>query len=564
MNTIVGIDLGTTHSLIGIFRDGKAELIPNALGEWLTPSAVSVDDDGSILVGRAAQERLITHPQQSAGAFKRFMGSQKTYQLGKHHFTPEALSALVLKSLKADAEAALGEKVRDAVITVPAYFNDQQRRATQQAAEMAGLNVRRLLNEPTAAAMAYGLHQKDADSQFLVLDLGGGTFDVTLLEMFDGIMEVRASTGDNALGGEDFTALLIEHFAKAHPALDAGAHRGLIHAAAEKAKRALGSDAQTEIAIHANGERLIAPVTAAEFTQMAATLLQRIREPVERAVRDSRVRLSRLDDIILVGGATRMPLIRQSLTRLLGRFPSVSLNPDETIALGAAIQAGLVARDAALAEVVMTDVAPYSLGVETSMEIEAGTYRDGLFAPIIERNTTIPASRMHTFYAIHAEQKHVDFEIYQGEARHVRDNIRLGSIRIDIPKGVKDASKVPLDVRFTYDVSGLLEVDIDVQGKRHNLVIHNQDSHLSDADIARIRAELEALKIHPRERQDIRTLMARGERLYMQHLGDTRAFLQNALAQFENALDTQHEQTIRHAMQELEKVLDAVERNDIW
>ncbi|MDO4776950.1 MAG: molecular chaperone HscC [Cardiobacteriaceae bacterium] len=564
MSTIVGIDLGTTHSLIGIFRDGKPELIRNALGDVLTPSAVSVDSDGSILVGRAAQERLITHPQVSAGAFKRFMGSQKTYQLGRHTFTPEALSALVLKSLKADAEAALGESVRDAVITVPAYFNDQQRRATQIAAEMAGLNVRRLLNEPTAAAMAYGLHQSGSDKQFLVLDLGGGTFDVTLLEMFDGIMEVRASTGDNALGGEDFTALLVAHFAQAHPEIDAGAQRGLIHAAAEQAKRALGSHAQTDIAIHLNGERIAAPVSAAEFAQLSAELLQRIRDPIERAVRDSRMRLSQLDDILLVGGATRMPLIRQNLTRLLGKFPSVSLNPDETIALGAVVQAGLVARDQALAEVVMTDVAPYSLGVETSVEIQPGMFRDGLFAPIIERNTTIPASRMHTFYALHASQTHVDFQIYQGEARHVRDNIRLGNIQIDIPKGVKDASKVPLEVRFTYDVSGLLEVDIDVQGKRHNLVIHNQDSHLGEAEIARIRRELEALKIHPRERSDIRAILARGERLYMQHLGDTRAYLQSAIAQFENALDSQHEQTIRHAMQELEKVLDAVERNEIW
>lgn len=562
MNTIVGIDLGTTHSLIGIFRDGKATLIPNALGQYLTPSAVSVDDDGSILVGQAAKERLISHPQVSAGAFKRFMGSQKTYQLGQHTFTPEALSALVLKSLKADAEAALGESVRDAVITVPAYFNDRQRRATQIAAEMAGFNVRRLLNEPTAAAMAYGLHQTDTDKQFLVLDLGGGTFDVTLLEMFDGIMEVRASTGDNALGGEDFTRLLADDMIKAHPA--AADHPGLLYAAAEQAKIALGSQAQTEMRVQSGNQLLSHTVRAADFADMSAALLQRIRDPIERAVRDSRLRLSALDDIILVGGATRMPLIRQSLTRLLGRFPSVSLNPDETIAIGAAIQAGLVARDQALSEVVMTDVAPYSLGVETSVEIQPGTYREGLFSPIIERNTTIPASRMHTFYALHANQTQVDFQIYQGEARHVRDNIRLGNIQIDIPKGVKDASKVPLDVRFTYDVSGLLEVDIDVQGKRHNLVIHNQDSHLSDQDIARIRRELEALKIHPRERDDIRAILARGERLYTQHLGDTRAYLQSAIAQFENALDSQHEHTIRHAMQELEKVLDAVERNDIW
>lgn len=559
---IVGIDLGTTHSLIGVFREGKAELIPNALGSLLTPSAVSVDTDGSILVGMAAKERLISHPALSAGAFKRFMGSRKEYRLGKHRFTPEALSALVLQSLKADAESFLGETVMDAVITVPAYFNDRQRRATQIAAEMAGFSVRRLLNEPTAAAMAYGLHQGGADKQFLVLDLGGGTFDVTLLEMFDGVMEVRASTGDNALGGEDFTRLLTDEFIRVHP--QAADHPGLLYAAAERAKIALGSSDTAEMAVQAGDARLSHAVSVKTFTELAAPLLQRIREPIERAVRDSRVRLHALDDIILVGGATRMPLIRQSLTRLLGRFPSVALNPDETIAIGAAIQAGLAARDAALQEVVMTDVAPYSLGVDTSIALENGGYRDGMFAPVIERNTTVPVSKMKTFYALHAQQEHVDFNIYQGEARHVRDNIHLGEIRIDIPKGTKDARDVPLEVRFTYDVSGLLEVDIDVQGARHNLVIHNQDKHLDAAEIARIRAQLAALKIHPRERQDVRALLARAERLYTQHLGETRAYLQQAIAQFEAQVDTQDDKTIRAAMQDLHKMLDAVDRDEIW
>ena len=561
---IVGIDLGTTHSLIGYFDGGEAQLIPNAMGEVLTPSAVSVDADGSMLVGQAAKERLISHPQLSAGAFKRFMGSHKTYALGKQTFTPEALSALVLRALKADAEAHFGEAVQDAVITVPAYFNDHQRRATHIAAQMAGLNVRRLLNEPTAAAMAYGLHQKADEHQFLVLDLGGGTFDVTLLDMFDGVMEVRASTGDNALGGEDFTAVLIDHFCAQLPDVDCRAYPGLLYAAGEQAKRALGREERTEMALLINGTRHALTISAAEFAQLATPLLQRIREPLERAVRDSRVRLDQLDDIILVGGATRMPLIRQSVTRLLGRFPSVALNPDETIALGAAIQAGLVARDQALAEVVMTDVAPYSLGVETSMEIEPGHFRHGLFSPIIERNTTIPVSRTRTFHAVHAQQHAVDFRIYQGEARHVRDNIALGQISVPIPKGVRNASDVPLEVRFTYDLSGLLEVDIDVQGHRHNLVIHNQNNHLSEEEIARIHAQLEALKIHPRERSDIRALLARAERLYMQHLGDTRAELQYAISRFEDQVDSQDEQHIRSAMHELEKRLNALERQDIW
>jgi len=554
---ILGIDLGTTNSLVAYWQDGKAQLVKNALGSVLTPSVVSVDDDGSILVGAAARERLISHPQATAASFKRYMGSSKRYRLGRRHeFSPEELSALVLGSLKADTEAAFGARVTDAVITVPAYFNDTQRKATRHAAELAGLNVRRLLNEPTAAAMAYGLHQGDGDRKFLVLDLGGGTFDVTLLDMFSGIMEVRASAGDNMLGGEDFTELLIRGFGSAHPKADLAGVQGPLYAAAERAKQALNSgDADMQLTV--GGETLNWHITGADWEQRCAPLLERCRTPIEQTLRDAGVRAASLDDIILVGGATRMGILRKAMARLFGRFPTTGLNPDETIAIGAAIQAGLVAQDQALEEVVMTDVAPYSLGVETSIQTSEQHYESGVFSPIIERNTVIPVSRMETYYPIQNNQEALLFKIYQGEARLVRDNIYLGEIEIPLPD-YSDPEYMPAEVRFTYDVSGLLEVDVHLpaDGSTRQLTIHNSGKNLDEAALQAAHEKLAALKIHPREQTENRTLLARAERLYTQRLGDERQAIGHRIAIFTAALDSQDKRLIREAAQELQDYLN--------
>lgn len=567
---IIGIDLGTTHSLLAIWQDGEAKLIPNALGSVLTPSVVSIDKDGSLLVGQAAKERLISHPEQTASVFKRFMGSQKVYRLGNQRFSAEELSALVLKSLKADAEAYLGEPVTEAVITVPAYFNDHQRQATKHAAQMAGLSVRRLLNEPTAAAMAYGLHEMAKDSEFLVLDLGGGTFDVTLLELFSGVMEVRASAGDNSLGGEDFTELLVQGFmGRCQPSQPSQEfwqpYISLLHGEAETCKRTLTHSKRATMTMAVDGVVYTWTVTEAAFESLCEPLFQRFRDPIERAVRDAKLRIKNLDEVVLVGGATRMPVFRQLMTRLLGRFPSVQLNPDETIAIGAAIQAGLVAQDAALDEVILTDVAPYSMGVDTTIEIRENQYQHGVFAPIIERNTVIPTSKVHTFFPMNDQQTKVQFNIYQGEARLTRDNIKLGELSVSLPASYRGkATELPIDVRFSYDINGLLEVDIDMvdSDQRYNLVIQNGAKQLSYEEIKASKDRLSTLKVHPRDQAQNRSLLARAERLYAQRLGYDREQLARLIGWFESILDGQDPQQIRQASTDLAQSLEQFERED--
>ena len=373
---IVGIDLGTTNSLIAVWQDGVARLIPNMLGEFLTPSCVSLDEDGSILVGRAARERLQTHPERTAAVFKRHMGSDKVVHLGKRAFRAEELSALVLKALKADAEAYLGAPVTEAVITVPAYFSDAQRKATRAAGQLAGLKVDRLLNEPTAAALAYGMHQQGNESRFLVFDLGGGTFDVSILELFEGVMEVRASAGDNYLGGEDFVLTMMELFFERTglPAkLKNDPHfMQRLTAQAESAKRVLSAAPTATMRMRHDEKDHLLEIDEELLEKVCAHLLKRLRDPVERALRDANLRSSELDSIVLAGGATRMPVVKRLVTRMFGRFPASDINPDEVVALGAAVQAGLKMKDAALKEVVMTDVSPYSLGIEISMPSEYG------------------------------------------------------------------------------------------------------------------------------------------------------------------------------------------------
>ncbi|MGM9487564.1 molecular chaperone HscC [Ideonella sp. YS5] len=562
---IIGIDLGTTNSLAAVWREGRAELVPNALGEVLTPSCVSLDGDGSVLVGRAARERLQTHPELSAALFKRYMGSQKTLRLGRREFRPEELSALILKSLKADAEALLGEPVTEAVITVPAYFSDAQRKATRAAGQMAGLKVERLLNEPTAAALAYGMHHRGAETRFLVFDLGGGTFDVSILELFEGVMEVRASAGDNFLGGEDFVQALVEQFMQRRNLpdrlrKDAGFMQRLA-AAAEGAKRTLSVQAGATMRVHVGDEEQVLEIDEALLEQACAPLLKRLRAPVERALRDANLRSSQLDNIVLAGGATRMPLVRKLVTTMFGRFPAVDLNPDEVVALGAAVQAGLKARDAALDEVVMTDVAPYSLGVGVSVRLDEQAVSSGHFDPLIERNSPVPISRVKTYVPMQDRQSEIELQIYQGEARMVRDNIHLGTLSIALPR--LPISECAVDVRFTYDVNGLLEVEAMVQKTqaRETLVIEGNPGLLTEAQIAEKLQSLAELKIHPRDRMDNRTQLARAERLYEQCRGEQREWLGAQILRFERLLATQDDRAIAPGRREFESMLDQLERH---
>jgi molecular chaperone HscC len=567
---IVGIDLGTTNCAVGVWRDGRAELIPNSLGQTLTPSAVSIDADadGAVLVGLAARERQATHPRHTATAFKRYMGSARKTLLGDREFLPEELSALVLQRLKADAEAYLGEPVTEAVITVPAYFNDKQRKATRRAGELAGLKVERLLNEPTAAALAYGIHELEDHTQFLVFDLGGGTFDVSILEIFEGVIEVRASTGDNRLGGEDFNDLMIEALRERYGRDWRGEDREdpvlvqRLRVAAERARRTLTTEERTTMSVLWRDQVYERELTADEFETRAAGLLARLKEPVLRSLRDSDIRPEDLREIVLVGGATRMPLVRKAVTRMFGRFPSNAVHPDEAVALGAAVQAGLKARDSALKEVVLTDVCPYSLGVDVAENGPNGTVRSGVFAPIIERNTVIPASRVKNFSTVADGQKVVELRIYQGESRLVADNIRLGALKVDVPAA--KAGEIDLDVRFSYDINGLLEVDVHVPrtGERRELLIVDEDTAAAD-DFEQRRAELAALKQHPREADANRAALARAERCYEDFLGDKRQYVGKLTADFEALLDRQDPREIEHGRKTLLAALDSLE-GETW
>ena len=560
---IIGIDLGTTNSLAAIWREGRAELIPNALGEVLTPSVVGLDSQGRVLVVQAARERLITQPQLTAALFKRYMGTQREFTLGQRRFRPEELSALVLGSLKADAERHLGQPISRAVITVPAYFSDAQRKATRIAGELAGLQVECLLNEPTAAALAYGLHQEQPESKFLVFDLGGGTFDVSILELFEGVMEVRASGGDNFLGGEDFAQLLVEGFFEANTALAADKSQpGLLAQVlrqAELAKRRLSDTSEAEMRIDWREQSYQWTVSDEQFLRRAEALLARLRAPVERALRDARIRASELDQVVLAGGATRMPLVRKLVARLFGRMPCMNLHPDEAIALGAAVQGGLKMRDAALNEVVMTDVCPYTLGVETSEQLGEGQVLGGRYLPIIERNTVVPVSREQTVQTLRDNQRAILVKIYQGESRLVKDNVFLGQLEIPVPP--HKAGEVRLTVRFTYDINGLLEAEMTVSntGEKHRLVVEENPGVLGPAEVERRLHALSALKVHPRDELVNTALLARAERLYEENLGERRQIVGQLISHFELALAGQDTRQIDAMRKEVDTRLNELE-----
>ncbi|QBG86569.1 Hsp70 family protein [Xanthomonas oryzae] len=559
---IVGIDLGTTHSLIGVHDADGGRLFANPHGSLLTPSVISIADDGSLLVGEPARERLVTHPQHSVAAFKRWMGSPRETKLGERSFRPEELSALILRSLIADAEAALGKKIEEAVISVPAYFSDAQRKATRVAGELAGIRVERLINEPTAAALAYGLQERGREGRVLVLDLGGGTFDVSLLEMFDGVVEVHASAGDNFLGGEDFLEVLVEGFCAEHR-LDAAkptpGESAQLRRRLEQLKRELSTQTQSAVNVSMAGQSYAWEIDEARFAQLAEPLLQRMRTPIERALRDAKLKPSELDDIVLVGGAVRMPMISRLATRMLGRLPLRHVNPDHAIALGAVVAAGLKSRDESLREVVLTDVCPYTLGTQVARQGNDGQVRSGYFHPIIPRNSVVPVSREDRFHPINEQQSQAVIDVYQGENPMVEKNIKLGEIRVPLdPKRARSEQGVL--TRFTYDVDGLLQVEVieDATGKRHELILEQNPGLLGRDEIAQRLQSLAELKVHPRDQQQNLALMARTERVYEEYV-DARATVQQWLAQFREVLESQDLRRIERHRDELAQALDELE-----
>lgn len=563
---IVGIDLGTTNSLISIFREGQPKLVPNSLGSVLTPSAVGLADDGSVLVGAAAKARLTTHADRTTARFKRYMGTDQQVQLGRKNYRAEELSALVLRSLKEDAEHYLDAKIHHAVISVPAYFNHVQRKATIAAANMADLSVTRLINEPTAAALSYGLQDRTAESKFLVIDLGGGTFDVSILEMFSGVMEVRSSAGDAFLGGEDFTDTLAAALAE-KAKLDVAAmdpdSKARLRQLADQIKHRL-SDEQSVQASYVSGEQKIEiQISRSEFEEINAPVLKRLRLPIQRAISDAGLVAADMDRIITVGGATRMPAVRGLVTRLFKRFPEHDIDPDHVVALGAAVQAGLAQRSEALEDIVMTDVAPFTLGYETTRHIGDQT-EGGHFRPLIERNTVVPVSRAVESYPLKLGQNCILYKIYQGEAPFVRDNVKLGELNVPIPVNMKEKEEVSL--RYTYDSSGVLEVLAKVisTGREHRVVIEGNPGVLSAAEIEDRLKALSRLKIHPRDQQVNSAFLARLSACYENVLGAERSFVGKLIERFSAALISQDDKIVAETLQDISVALESIEEKDVF
>lgn len=556
ISPIIGIDLGTSNSAVSWFEHGSPRLITGSQGERLTPSVVGLDDEGNLIIGAAAKARLVSHPQMTVASFKRYMGTDKTWTLGERPFRAEELSALVLRKLKTDAEVALGCPVNRTVITVPAYFNDAQRKAVKAAGKLAGLHVERLLNEPTAAALAYGLAD-NSEQKFLIFDLGGGTFDVSIVDMFEGVIEVRASSGDAWLGGDDFTDtirqwMLVQSPALADVPLTCAAE---LTALAETLKQTLSMQDSAAAQLTYAGVTHQWTLQAETFAECAAPLLARLKKTVVQVLQDAQFDARELDHIILVGGATRMALVRQLATRMFGRFPRNELNPDEVVALGAGVQAGLIAEDRALDDIVLTDVMPYSLGVAVGKRLEGGNIDAGYFMPLIERNAFVPVSIVETFSTLQDNQRAIEIAVYQGEARRVSDNLLLDRMQIDIP--ARRAGEVSVDVRFTYTLDGILEVECTLQGeaKTSTMIIEKAPGVLSEEEIAERLRQLDGLKMRPRDVPENRQLLAEASRRYEQLLGERRLMLDHYTSQFEMALNSQDVRHIASAREALRQVL---------
>lgn len=537
--SFIGIDLGTSNSLISYWNGASGELIKNALGDYLTPSAVHIAEDGEIIVGQPALDRLITQPEKTVASFKRWMGTNHQVKLGSKQWRAEELSAMILRSLKEDAEAHLNESVRDVVISVPAYFSDPQRKATLNSARLAGLNVARLINEPTAAALAHGLDAA-SDGQFLVLDLGGGTFDVSLLNRFDGVMEICASSGDSSLGGNDFRDTLAAFLLKRHKVeFDALSAEGKARIIKESTvlKNDLTDRAQCEYRFDLGAKRFEGMVTREELEEAWQPLVSRLRTPIERVIRDAGIFSTSIDQVVLVGGASRMPLVRNLATRLFGRFPLLHPKPDYVIAVGAAIQAALHSRDEALDEIIMTDVCPFTLGI--AAEDRSFKSHELVMSPIIERNATVPRSREQFYSTTADQQKCIEVQVYQGENFRPSQNILIGTIEVPVPRD--RAGKQGVGVRFTYDINGALEVEVRVlsTGETHRKLFNNQ-SGLSEAELEQRFRELSEIKTPPRDQQENIALIARAERLYAESIGETRGEISDLIVQFLASLDNQH------------------------
>ena len=503
MGKIIGIDLGTTNSCVAVMEGGEPVVIANAEGARTTPSVVSFMKDGERLVGQVAKRQAITNPDKTIISIKRHMGTNHKQTIDGKEYTPQEISAMVLQKLKADAEAYLGEKVTEAVITVPAYFNDSERQATKDAGRIAGLDVKRIINEPTAASLAYGMDKMDTNQKIFVYDLGGGTFDVSILELGDGVFEVKATNGDTKLGGDDFDEKIIDYIAetfKAENGIDLKNDKMALQRlkeAAEKAKIELSSSTQTNINLpfitaDATGPKHIdMNLTRAKFNELTHDLVQRTIEPMKKALNDANLTINDIDKIILVGGSTRIPAVQEAVKNFTGKDPSKGVNPDECVAVGAAIQAGVLTGE--VKDVLLLDVSPLTLGIETL---------GGVATPLIERNTTIPTKKSQVFSTAADGQTSVEIHVVQGERQMAADNKTLGRFTLSgiapAPRGIPQ-----IEVTFDIDANGIVNVAAKDKGtgKEANITI-TASTNLNEDEIKKAVDEAEKFAEQDKARKE--------------------------------------------------------------
>jgi molecular chaperone HscC len=563
---IVGIDLGTTMSAACVQREGELTFIENSLGETLTPSVVAYDGKArGLVVGRMAKDILATNPDQAVALFKRQMGDDNKVSFASSKYSPVELSAQVLDTLRADCERQLGQPVERCVITVPAYFGEAQRHATRQAGEMAGFIVERIVSEPTAAAMAYGVHQSDVEKTFVVLDLGGGTFDVCVMELFEGLLEVKGVAGESQLGGEDFTAALSKLVLQ-RAGIDSASlsrpQQALLTKRAELLKRKLSRWSSAEIT--APGADAAITITREEAEVAFRPLLDRMYAPCQAALRGAGVMPSEIEDVLLVGGATRMPCFVQFAEQVFGRPPNTQQDPDHIVARGAAIQAALCANDASVADIAVTDVAAHSLGIEVVREFD-GRARAGFFYPLIDRNTTIPTSRMETFSTLTENQRSLTVSVYEGEARMTKGCRHLGDLTVRrLPKGPQ---RDVITVRFTYDLNGILEVEARLLEKPDVVVtrlFERGSASLDKKAMERARARLRQLKADPKERPIYRDLLGRANALFEEVAPAERQTLDFGISQFEAALESRTPKEIDSSYEMLLRICTHIDDGERW